>query len=212
MTTLQEIYTHRLVAIIRGVPGAEIMNVVEALYQGGIRIIEITVDTPNVFQWIAKVREIYQDQIVVGAGTVLDAETARAAIMAGAQFILSPTVDKETIAITKRYGAVSIPGAMTPTEILTAFESGGDIIKVFPATVLGPGYLKDIKGPLPQIPVMPTGGVDVDNISEYFAVGAVAAGIGSSLVKKQSRYSEQDLQALTESAKSFCHQRDIASR
>ncbi|WP_066188373.1 bifunctional 4-hydroxy-2-oxoglutarate aldolase/2-dehydro-3-deoxy-phosphogluconate aldolase [Gracilibacillus timonensis] len=203
MNILQEIYKHRLVAIIRGVPSSEVMNVVESLYAGGIRILEITVDTPNAFHWIEKVRERYQGEVIAGAGTVLDAETARSAIMAGAQFIFSPTVDKETIVMAKRYGIVSIPGAMTPTEILTAYESGADIIKVFPATVLGPSYLKDIQGPLPQIPLMPTGGVNLDNIADYFAVGAVAAGIGSSLVKKQSSYSTQDLQALTDRAKAF---------
>ncbi|GAE92239.1 4-hydroxy-2-oxoglutarate aldolase [Gracilibacillus boraciitolerans JCM 21714] len=105
--------------------------------------------------------------------------------------------------MTKRYGVVSIPGAMTPTEILTAYENGGDIIKVFPATVLGPSYLKDVKGPLSHIPLMPTGGVNLDNISDYFHAGAVAAGLGSALVKKQVFYSEEDLSALTERAKQF---------
>src|SRR5699024_8648066 len=105
--------------------------------------------------------------------------------MAGAEFIFSPTVNPETIQLTNRYGAVSIPGAMTPTEILTAYEHGADVIKVFPANILGPRYLKDVHGPLPHIPLMPTGGIDVKNIKEYFQYGAAAAGIGSSLVDTQ---------------------------
>ncbi|WP_058308832.1 bifunctional 4-hydroxy-2-oxoglutarate aldolase/2-dehydro-3-deoxy-phosphogluconate aldolase [Gracilibacillus massiliensis] len=206
METLQKIYENKLVAIIRGVPSHHVLDVARALYQGGIKTLEITVDTPNVLQAITQVREEFADEIIVGAGTVLDAETARAAIMAGSQFIFSPTVDIDTIKLTKRYGVVSIPGAMTPTEILTAYENGGDVIKVFPATVLGPNYLKDIKGPLPHIPLMPTGGVNIDNISDYFKVGAVAAGLGSALVKKQDSYTAEDLAALTERAKQFVSQ------
>ncbi len=206
MDTLQRIYENKLVAIIRGVPPHKVIDVAKALHQGGIKTLEITVDTPNVLQVIEQIREEFEDELIVGAGTVLDAETARAAIMAGSQFIFSPTVDIDTIKLTKRYGVVSIPGAMTPTEILTAYENGGDIIKVFPATVLGPTYIKDIKGPLPHIPIMPTGGVNLENISDYFQVGAVAAGLGSALVKKQSSYSQEDLAALTEKAKQFISQ------
>ncbi|SFM19416.1 2-dehydro-3-deoxyphosphogluconate aldolase / (4S)-4-hydroxy-2-oxoglutarate aldolase [Gracilibacillus orientalis] len=203
MEILQNIYQHKLVAIIRGVPTEHILNVADALHQGGIRTLEITMDTPNVLGAIEQVRKEFDGELIVGAGTVLDAETARAAIMAGSQFIFSPTVDVNTIKLTKRYGVVSIPGAMTPTEIVTAYETGGDLIKIFPATRLGPTYIKDIKGPLPHIPLMPTGGVNLDNISEYFQVGAVAAGLGSSLVKKQQNYSKEDLQALKQRAEQF---------
>ncbi|QGH36487.1 bifunctional 4-hydroxy-2-oxoglutarate aldolase/2-dehydro-3-deoxy-phosphogluconate aldolase [Gracilibacillus salitolerans] len=203
MEILQNIYQHKLVAIIRGVPPEHILDVADALHQGGIRTLEITVDTPNVWRAIEQVRKEFEGEMIVGAGTVLDAETARAAIMAGSQFIFSPTVDIDTIKLTKRYGVVSIPGAMTPTEILTAYENGADLIKVFPATILGPTYIKDIKGPLPHIPLMPTGGVNLDNISDYFQVGAVAAGLGSSLVKKQQTYSKEDLQALKQRAEQF---------
>ncbi|MGP4039430.1 bifunctional 4-hydroxy-2-oxoglutarate aldolase/2-dehydro-3-deoxy-phosphogluconate aldolase [Gracilibacillus sp. D59] len=203
MEILQKIYQHKLVAIIRGVPSEQIIDVANALHQGGVRTLEITVDTPNVLGAIEQVRKEFDGELIVGAGTVLDAETARAAIMAGSQFIFSPTVDVDTIKLTKRYGVVSIPGAMTPTEILTAYENGGDLIKVFPATILGPTYIKDIKGPLPHIPLMPTGGVNLDNISDYFQVGAVAAGLGSSLVKKQQTYSKEDLEALKQRAEQF---------
>ncbi|MFD2655055.1 bifunctional 4-hydroxy-2-oxoglutarate aldolase/2-dehydro-3-deoxy-phosphogluconate aldolase [Gracilibacillus thailandensis] len=203
MDVLQSIYQHKLVAILRGVPPEHILDVAHALHQGGIRTLEITVDTPNVLDAIEQVSKEFDQELIIGAGTVLDPETARAAIMAGAQFIFSPTVDIDTIKLTKRYGIVSIPGAMTPTEILTAYENGADLIKVFPATVLGPTYIKDIKGPLPHIPLMPTGGVNLNNISAYFQGGAVAAGLGSSLVKKQRTYSKEDLQALTQRAKQF---------
>ncbi len=203
METLQRIFHNKLVAIVRGVNPRDVLDVSKALYEGGIKTLEITVDTPNVLQVIEQVRNEFDGEIIVGAGTVLDSETARAAIMAGSQFIFSPTVNVETIKMTKRYGVVSIPGAMTPTEILTAYENGGDIIKVFPSTILGPAYLKDIKGPLPHIPLMPTGGVNLDTISEYFQVGAVAAGLGSSLVKKQDSYSKEDLKALTQRARQF---------
>ncbi|SHM67248.1 bifunctional 4-hydroxy-2-oxoglutarate aldolase/2-dehydro-3-deoxy-phosphogluconate aldolase [Gracilibacillus kekensis] len=206
METLQKIYENKLVAIIRGVPSHHVLDVARALHQGGIKTLEITVDTPNVLHAIEQVREEFADEMIVGAGTVLDAETARAAITAGSQFIFSPTVDMDTIKLTKRYGVVSIPGAMTPTEILTAYENGGDVIKVFPATVFGPNYLKDLKGPLPQIPLMPTGGVNLENISDYFKVGAVAAGLGSALVKKQNSYTAEDLAELTTRAKQFVSQ------
>ncbi|WP_018931688.1 bifunctional 4-hydroxy-2-oxoglutarate aldolase/2-dehydro-3-deoxy-phosphogluconate aldolase [Gracilibacillus lacisalsi] len=203
MDVLQSIYQHKLVAILRGVPSEHILDVAHALHQGGIRALEITVDTPNVLDAIEQLSKEFEQELIIGAGTVLDPETARAAIMAGSQFIFSPTVDIDTIKLTKRYGIVSIPGAMTPTEILTAYENGADLIKVFPATVLGPTYIKDIKGPLPHIPLMPTGGVNLDNISAYFQAGAVAAGLGSSLVKKQQTYSKEDLRTLTQRAKQF---------
>ncbi|MFC4387935.1 bifunctional 4-hydroxy-2-oxoglutarate aldolase/2-dehydro-3-deoxy-phosphogluconate aldolase [Gracilibacillus marinus] len=203
---LNSIYDNKLVAIIRGVPSHQILQVAQALYTGGIRIVEITVDTPNVLQVIEQVRKEYDGKMIVGAGTVLDAETARAAIMAGSQFIFSPTVNENTIKIAKRYGVISIPGAMTPTEILTAYEFGGDIVKVFPATALGANYLKDVKGPLPQIPLMPTGGVQLDNMSDYFEVGAVAVGLGSALVKKLPNYGEKELSELTERTKLFVNQ------
>ena len=127
----------------------------------------------------------YGSELLIGAGTVLDTETARAAILAGARFIISPTTDLPTITLTRRYGCVSIPGAFTPTEILKAFEYGGEIIKVFPA-ILGADYFKEIRGPLRQIPLMPTGGVNIKNIQEFKKAGAVAFGVGSALVLRQN--------------------------
>jgi 2-dehydro-3-deoxyphosphogluconate aldolase/(4S)-4-hydroxy-2-oxoglutarate aldolase len=143
-----------------------------------------------------------QGRMHVGAGTVLDPETARLALLAGAEYIISPTYCAETIRMTKRYGAVSIPGAMTPTEILAAYTAGGDIIKVFPASV-GPSLFKEIRGPLPHIPLMPTGGVNLDNIKSYKDAGAVAYGIGGALVNSAKPVTDEFLEALRDSARAF---------
>lgn len=140
---------------------------------------------------------------LVGAGTVLDAITAKSVINAGAEFIFAPTTSLETIKLTKRYGVVSIPGAMTPTEILTAYEYGADLIKVFPANVLGPKYLSDVHDPLQHIPLMPTGGVNLDNIQDYFVNGAVAAGLGNSLVNTNIAMDQDELNSIEDRAKQF---------
>ncbi|UOQ94549.1 bifunctional 4-hydroxy-2-oxoglutarate aldolase/2-dehydro-3-deoxy-phosphogluconate aldolase [Halobacillus shinanisalinarum] len=201
--TLQRMMEHNLVAVIRGAEGEDVLSIARALQEGGVHILEITADTPEVEGLIRKVNEEFGDQMIVGAGTVLDPETARAAIMAGARFIFSPTVNRETIRLTKRYGVVSIPGALTPTEILTAYEHGADLIKVFPAGAMGPSYMKDIHGPLPHIPLMPTGGVDLSNIREYFEKGAVAAGLGSALVNTKQPINAEALKGITDKAQQF---------
>lgn len=204
MKTLQSIYENKLVAVIRGANKNNIIPIVNALKEGGVNVLEITTETPGVLSLIEKVRTTFNnDNITVGAGTVLDAETAREAILSGAQFIFSPTTNVEAIRMTKRYGVVSIPGAMTPTEILTAYEHGADIIKVFPAGVLGPKYFKDVAGPLPHIPLMPTGGVNLDNIQTYFESGAVAAGLGSALVNTKQTIDNIVLNDITEKASQF---------
>ncbi|WP_099159267.1 bifunctional 4-hydroxy-2-oxoglutarate aldolase/2-dehydro-3-deoxy-phosphogluconate aldolase [Virgibacillus ndiopensis] len=201
--TLQKIMDNKLVAVVRGADPDNILSIGDALVNGGIRIMEITMDTPNVDTVIRRLHEKFNGQMIVGAGTVLDPESAKTAIMAGAQFIFSPTVNTETIKMTKRYGVVSIPGAMTPTEILTAYEHGADLIKVFPAGVMGPSYIKDIHGPLPYIPLMPTGGVDLSNIKQYFDNGAVAAGLGGSLINTKQPLDKAALENITETAKQF---------
>ncbi|MFD2749543.1 bifunctional 4-hydroxy-2-oxoglutarate aldolase/2-dehydro-3-deoxy-phosphogluconate aldolase [Virgibacillus siamensis] len=203
INTLQKISDHKLVAVVRGANPEDVMPIAEALFDGGIRIMEITMDTPQVESVIRELNKAFDGEMVVGAGTVLDPESAQTAIMAGAKFIFSPTVNTETIKMTKRYGVVSIPGALTPTEILTAYEHGADLIKVFPASVMGPGYLKDVHGPMPHVPLMPTGGVNVSNVREYFEKGAVAAGLGSALVRTDSPLTNDDLQAMTANAKQF---------
>jgi len=203
MNTLQKIADNKLIAIVRGARPEDILKIVQSLYDGGIRIVEITMNSPKALSAIEMVADQFGGEMAVGAGTVLDPESARSALIAGAQFILSPTLHAETIKLTKRYGAVSIPAAFTPTEILTAYELGGDIIKVFPATVLGPQFIKDIHGPLPQIPLLPTGGVGLDNVKSYLDAGAFGLGIGSSLVNTKKEVTEAYLEELTEKAKQF---------
>lgn len=203
MNKLEELKKRKLVAVIRGARPDQIVPIARALKEGGIRTLEITVETPKVCDLIEKVKDELGDEIIVGAGTVLDPETARATIMAGAEFIFSPTVNVETIKMAKRYGVISIPGALTPTEILTAYEHGADIIKVFPADALGIGYFKNVKGPLPHIPLMPTGGVNLDNLASYLKAGAVAAGLGGSLINPTKLNFDEDYAALTETAKRF---------
>jgi 2-dehydro-3-deoxyphosphogluconate aldolase / (4S)-4-hydroxy-2-oxoglutarate aldolase len=203
MSRLEELKKSKIVAVIRGARPDQILPIVYALKSGGISAIEITVETPKVCALIEKVKEEFGNEVIVGAGTVLDAETARSVILSGAEFIFSPTVNAETIKMAKRYGVLSIPGAFTPTEILTAYENGGDIIKVFPADVLGVSYFKSLKGPLPHIPLMPTGGINAENIHDYFRAGAVAAGVGGSLVNPEKLKSEKDYSDLTEKAKQY---------
>lgn len=202
MTSLNHILTHQIIAIIRGAEPDDILEIVDALKSGGIYTLEITVNSPKAIPLIERLSGKYGSELLIGAGTVLDTETARAAILAGAKFIISPTTDLPTITLTRRYGCVSIPGAFTPTEILHAFEYGGEIIKVFPAS-LGAGYLKEIQGPLRQIPLMPTGGVNIENIREFKNAGAVAFGIGSALVNTGKTVNDLYLKALAEKAKAF---------
>lgn len=202
MNALSTILEHKVISIVRGSKPGDTVKIAGALRNGGVKLIEITLNSPNALHSIELVSEAFGDEMVVGAGTVLDQETARAAILAGAKFILSPTVNLETIKMTKQYGAVSIPGAFTPTEILTAYENGGDIIKVFPASI-GPGYIKDIRGPLSHIPLLPTGGVTLENIAEFQKVGAVGFGIGSALVDTKHEVNEKYLEDLTRKAEAF---------
>lgn len=202
MKPLAHILENKIVAIIRGANPADLVHIGRALHAGGVRTMEVTLNTPGALASIEKLTQELDGQLLVGAGTVLDPESARAALLAGAKFIISPTLDKKTIRMTRRYGAVSIPGATSATEILKAYEYGGDIIKVFPAS-LGASYLKDIAGPLPHIPLMPTGGVTLDNISSFQQAGAVAFGLGSALVNTNEPVNEQYLKRLTAKARQF---------
>ncbi|WP_339149875.1 MULTISPECIES: bifunctional 4-hydroxy-2-oxoglutarate aldolase/2-dehydro-3-deoxy-phosphogluconate aldolase [unclassified Sutcliffiella] len=202
MSLVKEIQDIGVVAVIRGADESNILTIAKSLQAGGVTALEITMETPKVLSLIEKVASEMPD-VMVGAGTVLDPETARAAIMAGSKFIFSPTVNIETIRMTKRYGAVSIPGAMTPTEILTAYEHGADMIKVFPANIVGPGYFKDIHGPLPHIPLMATGGISLDNVGDFIRAGAVAVGAGSTLINTKVELTEEHCRHVTETATNF---------
>lgn len=182
---LKFIEQNGVVAVVRKIDPALVMEVTEAIVQGGIKVLEVTVDSEDSFNTIRRLKEKYKTSVLVGAGTVLDKETAKQAIEAKADFIFSPILDIETIQLTNRYGRISIPGVYTPTEIVQAYAAGADILKVFPATKLGPGYFKDMSGPLPHIPLMPTGGVSLENMTEFLNNGAVAVGIGSALFDKK---------------------------
>jgi 2-dehydro-3-deoxyphosphogluconate aldolase/(4S)-4-hydroxy-2-oxoglutarate aldolase len=202
MNVLSQILKHKIVAIIRGAVPADVSKIVEAIHAGGIKLVEITMNSPGTLELIEKISSQMNEKMLVGAGTVLDAETAKAAIQAGAKFIISPSTNPATIEMTKNHNIVSIPGAFTPTEILSAFSHGGDIIKVFPAR-MGPDYIRDIRGPLPHIPLMPTGGVNLDNIAEFQKAGAVAFGIGTSLVNTKQKVTDEYLLQLRDTAAKF---------
>ena len=156
--------------------------------EGGVNAIEITMTTPGAVNLVADIASKYKDDVLIGAGSVLDAETARAVIIAGAQFVVSPILNIEMIHLAHRYDVAAVPGAFTPTEILKAWENGADIVKIFPATALGPQYFKDIHGPLPQVKLTPTGGVSLENTAAFIKAGACCVGVGSALVSKEFVY------------------------
>jgi 2-dehydro-3-deoxyphosphogluconate aldolase/(4S)-4-hydroxy-2-oxoglutarate aldolase len=196
----QAILKRRMVAIVRAGTADAALQMAEACIAGGITALEIAFTTPATPEVIQTLRQRHGPDVLLGAGTVLDPETARTAILAGAQFIISPSVDTATIRLCQRYQVLSMPGAMTPTEIVTALEAGADIIKVFPAEMFGPAYIKALHAPLPHAPLMPTGGVSVDNLWSWFDNGAVAVGIGSSLTGPAAN---GDYQAVTARAQAF---------
>lgn len=171
-----------VVAVIRMKDPDKVQAVVDAIAEGGVKTIEVTMTVPGAIGLIAALAPRMPKGFVLGAGTVLDAETAAKVIDAGAQFIVSPIFRKSLIAACHDRGAAVTPGCFTPTEILEAWDAGADIVKVFPATALGPGYIKDVRAPLPQVKLMPTGGVTVENAGEWIAAGAVAVGVGSALL------------------------------
>ncbi len=189
-----------IVAIIRANSANELIDAAAAIHEGGVSVIEVTMTTPNALQVISDVSSAYGDSVLVGAGSVLDAETARAVMLAGAEFIVSPVTKADVIEICNRYSKVVIPGAFTPTEILAAWEAGADYVKVFPSSGVGASYIKDVKAPLPHIPLVPTGGINAENAAEFIAAGATALGVGSSLVNNQLIESGQ-FGSLTERAK-----------
>lgn len=195
---LEQIKEHQVVAILRGLDPAMVLPVAEALYDGGIRLVELTLNSPGALPAIEALTATFKDRMLVGAGTVLDAADARNALTAGARFIISPTLDADTIRITRDLGAVSIPGAYTPTEVLQAYRAGGQIIKVFPAQ--SPAYFRDLRAPLAHIPLMPTGGVGIENIIDFKKAGGVAFGIGSALVDAKRQTEADFLQQITHKA------------
>lgn len=173
-------------AVVRSNDSSQLVEVCKALVDGGVDVAEITFTVPNALEVLAAVRKALGDRLLLGAGTVLDTETARAAILAGAEYLVSPTLNLEVIKLAKRYGKMIMPGVYTPTEALTAWEAGADILKVFPAEIVGPAFFKAMKGPLPQLRLMPTGGVDLNTASSFLEAGAVCLGIGSQLIEPKA--------------------------
>ena len=192
-----------MVAIVRAGTADAALQIAEACIAGGITALEVAFTTPDTLDVIKTLRQRHGADVMLGAGTVLDPETARQAILAGAQFIISPSVNVDTIRLCQRHQVLAMPGVMTPTEIVTALEAGADIIKIFPAEVFGPAYIKALRAPLPQAPLMPTGGVSVENLAAWFDNGALAVGIGSSLTGPAAN---GDYQAVTERARAFVAQ------
>ncbi|WP_026888106.1 bifunctional 4-hydroxy-2-oxoglutarate aldolase/2-dehydro-3-deoxy-phosphogluconate aldolase [Clostridium beijerinckii] len=181
---LKNIKEAGVVAVVRGDSKEEALKIVDAVSRGGVKVMELTMTVPNPVEVIKEVAEKYKGtDVTVGAGTVLDSETARACILAGAQFIVSPSLDIDTIKLCNRYKILVMPGVMTVKDAITAFEYGVDVVKIFPANLYGPSVIKSFKGPLPQGDFMPTGGVSVTNLHEWIEAGAVVVGTGGDLTK-----------------------------
>src|SRR5437870_1859047 len=179
---LRQVLECGLVAVVRSQDSQQLVEVVRALADGGVNVVEITMSVPSALDVLKQVRQALGDRVLLGAGTVLDPETARAVLLAGAEYIVAPTVNLEVIRLCQRYDKLVMPGAFTPTEILSAWEAGADIVKVFPADVLGPVFFKAMRGPLPQVRLMPTGGVDLTTAAAFLKAGACCLGVGGQLV------------------------------
>src|SRR5579859_6209548 len=180
---LQHVLDCGIVAVVRSPDSQQLVEVCRALADGGVTVVEITMTVPNALDVVRQVRQALGDRLLLGAGTILDPETARAALLAGAEYLVAPTLNLDVIRLCRRYDKLVMPGALTPTEILAAWEAGADIVKVFPADVVGPAFFKALRGPLPQIRLMPTGGVDLSTAAAFLEAGACCLGIGSQLVE-----------------------------
>ena len=184
---LRRVKESGIVAVIRAKSGELLADVAESLLAGGVGVMEVTFTVPGALRVLERVADRVGDRTLLGAGTVLDAETARSAMLAGAEFIVSPSTNVDVIRICRRYDKAVMPGALTPTEVVTAWEAGADIVKVFPADAAGGAkYLKALKGPLPQVDLMPTGGVNLDTAADFLKAGAVALGVGGALVEAKA--------------------------
>ncbi|MFE6166771.1 bifunctional 4-hydroxy-2-oxoglutarate aldolase/2-dehydro-3-deoxy-phosphogluconate aldolase [Viridibacillus arvi] len=172
-----------VIPVMRGMKAATVIDLLQALYEGGLKAVEITIEGDEGLDSIKVAKEHFKDELLVGAGTILSGADAQASIDAGADFIVTPIVVEEAITVAKENNCFVAIGAFSPTEIAKAYSLGADIVKVFPANTLGADYLKNVKGPLPQIPIMPTGGIDLNNIQSYFKNGAICVGVGSAIYK-----------------------------
>ncbi len=201
---IQYILDKCIIAVVRADSGGDdLVRVVEAVAAGGVHCIELTMTTPGALQCLDTAsQKLAGADVLLGVGTVLDAETCRMAILAGAEYVVTPTLSVPVIQMARRYGKPVAAGAYTPTEILTAWDQGSDFVKVFPASVGGPDYIKAIRGPLPQIPLIPTGGVEADNVAAFLNAGAAALGVGGNLVNRKL-VAARDFAGLTSNARVF---------
>jgi 2-dehydro-3-deoxyphosphogluconate aldolase/(4S)-4-hydroxy-2-oxoglutarate aldolase len=197
---LQQLLATKIIAIIRLSNSEPVFELAQALFRGGVKAIEVTMGTPNALEEIHKLSQI--EGVIPGVGSVIDPQTAKAAIEAGAQFIVTPVSKPEVIHMAHQLDKPILSGAMTPTEILQAYEWGADIVKLFPAANLGATYFKAVKAPIPHVPIMPTGGITVENAADWIANGAVCLGVGSTLVN-QNLISQRDYKSITSAAKAM---------
>jgi 2-dehydro-3-deoxyphosphogluconate aldolase/(4S)-4-hydroxy-2-oxoglutarate aldolase len=191
-----------ITAVVRTDSPEELVDAAEAIKKGGVDIIEITMTTPGALDVVSAVAKKFGNEVLIGAGTVLDAETARAVFLAGGEFVVSPVWSPELIAMCRRYSKPIVPGAFSPTEIMAAWDAGADLVKVFPASIGGPGLIKAIRGPLPQIPLVPTGGVRLDNTADFIRAGSAMVAVGGNLVSKDLVKGKK-FDELTELARQF---------
>lgn len=199
---LEELLEHKIVAIMRGIKDGRADDTARALIDGGIRLMEITMNTEGAATMINRWRNRFGEEARIGAGTVIDVETAKKAVEAGAQFLISPNLDEEVIAYGRKQGVSVWPGVMTPTEIVKAIQAGAEAIKLFPMGALGTGYLQEIRGPLQDVPILATGGVDLHNVADYFKAGANAVGLGGKLIH-MDWVNEGQFELVTERARAF---------
>jgi len=192
-----------LVPVVRASSADEAMSVVEAIREGGVSVLEITMTVPGALGVMEQVARRFGSDVVLGAGTVLDGETARACILAGAQFVVSPALNPATIEVCRRYSIAVIPGALTPTEVLAAWTAGADVVKVFPCGALGgASYIKSLKAPLPHIDLIPTGGVSLKTAADFIKAGSLALGVGADLVDTMAVV-QGNARAITEKAREY---------
>ena len=199
---LRQVLESGIVAVVRSQDSQQLVDVVRALADGGVTVAEITMTVPGALDVVREVRQALGDRVLLGAGTILDPETARATRLAGAEYIVSPTLNFEVIKLCQRYDKLVMPGAFTPTEILAAWEAGADIVKVFPADIVGPAFFKALRGPLPQIRLMPTGGVDLTTAAAFLKAGACCLGVGSQLVEPEA-VAKRDFGRIRDLAKQY---------
>lgn len=199
-----------VVAVMRGADADTIIDVATALHDGGVTAYEITADNANAAALISEVRASFRDsEVIVGAGTVLDSPTAQEMITSGAEFIVGPTFDPDILEICNRHGTLVAPGILSPTEALNAYEAGADLLKVFPAATVGPTHLSSIAGPLPHLPLMPTGGINIDNVADYIEAGAAVVGAGGALMNTDA-IAAGDFESITETAEMFTQEIETA--